>query len=435
MARRWSIALALLAVTASLVGGLVVVVKAQSIEGAGAPPAVSAPPPSASASSPYPDDLPGPQAPTPTEQRTGPPASTVHVDDRYRARYAGRYVGWDDLLAAGKKLPEKSAGCRSDWKATSRDDGLNWKKATYLCLDRLTGNGFHPQGIGGTGSAVGYRIGPQRAADRNIVVISSYSSSEESGLRFPHRPGRTDTTRLTVIDLDRHVYNEVELVRPDGPDAFTALDSHGSGFVWVGQYLYTSSRGSLWMYNADDLLEIDGQFVLPAVAHWSVKGDGGLSSIGIDRSARPATLTGITYSQTGPAWAHTFALGPDGRVQSGTRAAAHELDLVTDFGPSPVTIRSIRSAVIPGSNFQGIGTSGPYRFANSSSLMVDGKRYGDNVVVLKRNKAIARFSMPKENLESVYVDYRRDRYVTVTEHGRQFLFSLPLDHLIDRAER
>ena len=91
--------------------------------------------------------------------------------------------------------------------------------------------------------------------------------------------------------------------------------------------------------------------------------------------------------------------------------------------------------MVPGSNFQGIGTSGPYRFANSSSLMVDGKRYGDNVVVLKRNKAIARFSMPKENLESVYVDYRRDRYVTVTEHGRQFLFSLPLDHLIDRAER
>ena len=90
------------------------------------------------------------------------------------------------------------------------------------------------------------------------------------------------------------------------------------------------------MYNADDLLEIDGQFVLPAVARWSVKGDGGLSSIGIDRSARPATLTGINYSQTGPAWAHTFALGPDGRVQSGTRAAAHELDSgQPTSGPAP----------------------------------------------------------------------------------------------------
>ena len=43
--------------------------------------------------------------------------------------------------------------------------------------------------------------------------------------------------------------------------------------------------------------------------------------------------------------------------------------------------------------------------------------------------------MPKENLESVYVDHRRRRYVTVTEYGRQFLFWFPIDHVIDRAER
>ena len=115
------------------------------------------------------------------------------------------------------------------------------------------------------------------------MVVSSYSTAAEKGLLFPHRPGETDTTRLTVIDLDRGVYNQVELVRPDGVDAFTALDSHGSGFVWVGQYMYSSSRGSLWMYNADDLMEINGRYVLPAVARWGVKGVGGFSSIGIDR--------------------------------------------------------------------------------------------------------------------------------------------------------
>jgi hypothetical protein len=67
--------------------------------------------------------------------------------------------------------------------------------------------------------------------------------------------------------------------------------------------------------------------------------------------------------------------------------------------------------------------------------MLDGRRHGDNVVVLKRNRAIARFAMPSENVESLYLDFRRNRYVTVTEHGRQFLFWLPLDHLIERAER
>ena len=50
--------------------------------------------------------------------------------------------------------------------------------------------------------------------------------------------------------------------------------------VWVGQYLYTSSRGSLWMYNADDLMEIDGRYVLPAVARWSATGESGNPLIG-----------------------------------------------------------------------------------------------------------------------------------------------------------
>ncbi len=39
-----------------------------------------------------------PSTPKPTPNGPGPAADTVHVDDRYRARYAGRYVGWDELL-------------------------------------------------------------------------------------------------------------------------------------------------------------------------------------------------------------------------------------------------------------------------------------------------------------------------------------------------
>ncbi|HEY5981538.1 MAG TPA: hypothetical protein VIT41_18080 [Microlunatus sp.] len=431
---RWRVALAVLVVVVALVGGVLVVLRAP----AGNDVAGSLDP---SASPTTGDDAPSatpsisPTTPADPIPTAGPPAGTVHVDDRRRARYGGRHLGWDDLLDRGTKLPAVSAGCRSDWKTTSRDDALSWKKASFLCLDQLTGNGFHPQGIGGSGSTVGYRIGGRDAGERNIVLVSSYSSEAEAGLRFPHRPGRTDTTRLTVIDIDRRVFTHVELVRPVGPDSFTALDSHGSGVAWAGQYLYSSSRGSLWMFNADDLMEIDGRFVLPAVARWSVQGRGGLSSIGVDRSTRPATLTGINYSETGTAWSHSFTLTADGRVRNGATTGEHQLDLIRGFGPGSAAIRSSRSAVVQGTNFQGIGASGPYRFVNSSSLMLDGKRHGDNVVVLKKNKAIARFSLPRENVESVYVDYRRKRYVTVTEHGRQFLFSLPIEHLIDRAER
>ncbi len=436
MTKRWLVAVAVTAVvTATLVVGLVVVVRAQSVDGAGAPqislPATPPPTPRTTPSA-TPPPMTGPRT---TGPGGGPPAGTVHVDDSYRARYAGRYVGWDTLLAAAPRLAGNSAGCRADWRDARRDPALSWSGAGYLCLDQLTGNGFKPQGIAGTGATQGYRIGGRSAADRNIVVVTSYSSVAEAGLRFPHRPGETDTTRLTVVDLDRRVFRQVELVRPTGTGAFTALDSHGSGVVWVGQYLYTSSRGSLWMYNVDDLMAIDGRFVLPAVARWKVSGTGGLSSIGLDRSTSPATLTAINYSETGTAWSQAFALGADGRVRSGSRTAASPLRLTRAYGPGPAAVVSTSSRVVEGTNFQGIGTSGRYRFVNSSSLMLDGRRHGDNVVVLKKNRSIARFEMPSENVESLYLDFRRNRYVTVTEHGRQFLFWLPLDHLIERAER
>jgi len=410
--------------------GAFLVVRGQSSTGAVERPAISEPPSTVVPESPRPAPAPGPTVP-----RGGPPAGTVHVDDRYRARYSGAYLGWDALLAAGRGLPSVGRGCRSAWQRTTRDEALDWDKAGFLCLDTLTGNGFKPQGVAGSGSTRGYRIGDRPASRRNLVLVSSYSDRREKGLVFPHDPGRTETTRLTVIDLDHRRYNTVELVRPTRDGGFTALDSHGSGLAWVGQYLYSSSRGSLWLYNVDDLMIIDGRAVLPAVARWSVDGHGGLSSLGVDRAATTSRLTSVNYSEHGTAWTQTFRLDPTGLVQQGASRARHELTLTRAYGPVARSVRSAASTVVPGTNFQGVGTSGAYRLLNSSSLMLDGRRHGDNVVILKKNTVIARFAMPSENVESLYVDVRRDRYVTITEHGRQFLFWLPLDHLIERAER
>lgn len=436
MTKHWHIALAVLVVAGFLVGVLVVVVLAQPTDRRVALPAISVPAPTRPAPTrPAPAPTTAGSSPTPTAKSPGPPVDTVHVGDRYRQRYDGRYVGWDDVLAAGKPLPKISKKCRSSWRGTPRDEALDWDKASYLCLDSLTGNGFKPQGVGGTGATKGYLIGSRAAGHRNIVVVSSYSTTKEKGLRFPHRPGVTDATRLTVIDLDRGRYNQVEVVRPTGPSSFSALDSHGSGFVWVGQYMYSSTLSTLWMYNADDLMEIDGRFVLPAVARWSVQGAGGFSSIGVDRSTSPATLTGINYNENGTSWSQSFELDRDGRLVRGSTEAKHELKLSSTFGAGPSSVRSTRSAIIPGTNFQGIGATGPYRLVNSSSLKLGSRRVGDTLLVLKKNKVIGRFAMPKENVESVYVDYRRHTYVTVTEHGQQFMFWIPLDHLVSRAER
>lgn len=429
--RRGFAALAAIVIAVSLVGGVLAVVRAQSFAGPVERPAISLPPSS-------PTGVPSAEptsAPSQDVDRPGPPARTVHVDDRYRDRYHGAYADWDALLADGRQLPTVSEGCRAAWQRTSRDAALDWGKAGFLCLDKLTGKGFKPQGVAGSGTTKGYRIGDRAARQRNIVLVSSYSAVAEKGLLFPHQPGKTETTRLTVIDLDHRRYNTVELVRPTGAGAFTTLDSHGSGLAWVGQYLYSSSRGSLWLYNVDDLLMINGRYVLPAVARWKVQGIGGLSSLGVDRSTSRARLTGINYNETGSAWSQSFALDATGLVRQPAGRAEQELNLIRAYGRVQAAVRSATSAPVPGTNYQGIGTAGRYRILNSSSLMLDGRRHGDNVVILNKNTMIARFSMPSENIESLYLDPSRSRYVTITEHGRQFLFWLPLDHLIDRAER
>ena len=379
---------------------------------------------------------PAPTSPTPKPTPTGgPPRDTVRTADSYLTRYGATYAGWDTLIDAGHKLPKLTAGCRQAWREARRDPALDWDKGGYLCLNRLVGRGFKPQGIGGTGAVKGHRIGRQPAAERNIVVISSYSVAPQPELLFPNVPGRTEATRLTVIDLDRSRYNTIELVKPAKDNSFTALGSHGSGLAWVGQYLYSSSRTALWMYNADDLMRINGHFVLPAVARWSVAGHGGLSSLGLDRSGGKAALISVTYSETGTAWSHTFPLDATGLLHRSSKRAAAELSLTRSFGPGLSPVYSTESSVLPGTNYQGIGVLGRHRIANSSSLMLDGQRHGDNVVIVKNGTILARFAMPKENIESLYLDPRRRRYVTMTEHGQQFLFWLPVDHLIKRAER
>src|SRR5687767_5884539 len=97
----------------SLVGGVLVVVRAQSFAGPVERPAISLPPTTAA-----PTPSPQPTATTPSQDAGpgGPPADTVHVADRYRARYHGRYADWEGLLVAGTTLPKVSKGCRAAWQ-------------------------------------------------------------------------------------------------------------------------------------------------------------------------------------------------------------------------------------------------------------------------------------------------------------------------------
>ena len=190
------------------------------------------------------------------------------------------------------------------------------------------------------------------------------------------------------------------------------------------------------MYNADDIIKIGSRYVLPAIARWNVSGQGGLSSISIDRSAIPNRLTGINYTPSGQAYVQSFALDADGGLADSSTRAQHPLVLKNSFGDRGRTIHSFSSLTIPGTNFQGVATVGEYGLANSSALTLSSARRSvDAMVVFKNGKVLQRFQMPRGNVESIYIDYQRDVLISVTEAGSQFLFQLPLGHLLETAER
>lgn len=343
------------------------------------------------------------------------PDTSHHIADRYLRRAGAVRVDWDQLITRGRPLPTISAGCTRSWQSAGLDARIARDTVSYLCLDELAGRGFKPQGVGGSATTEDYWVGEGPAAQRNLVITSWYASS--------------GITRLVVLDLDQWRYNTVDLARPGGGSALRKLGSHGSGLVWAGQYLYSSSRSELLMYNSDDLLEIGGRFVLPAVSRWKVSGEGGMSSISIDRTTAPNQLRSINYAKSGTAHIQSFALEPDGALATGAGRTPGGLTLTAGFGRrGPAALHSVSSDEIAGSSFQGVASSGAYGFANSSSMRLNGRK-GDTAVVTKNGREVAKYRMPHGNGQSIYIDYTRDRFVSVTEAGRQFLYQVPLDEL------
>ena len=302
-------------------------------------------------------------------------------------------------------------------------------------MSGLKGRGYRPQGIAGSATARRYTIGSKPAALRNIVLTSWYSRAREPGLFAPNRAGES-VTRLVVMDMGKRRYNRVELVRPAGRRKFRNMDSHGSGLVWAGQYIYLSSKSVLFMFNADDILKIRGRYVLPAVARWTVHGHGGLSSMSIDRSMARDRLRGINYTKNGQTYVQTFTLAKSGLLARSRGRTPHDMALRNRWGQRGRVVRSVSSLRIPGTSYQGVGSTGRYSFANSSALRSrTGNKKVDSTAVFKDGRKIAKFRMPRRNVQSVYIDYKRGTYASITEIGSQFLFTMPLKRIIKRAER
>ena len=59
----------------------------------------------------------------------------------------------------------------------------------------------------------------------------------------------------------------------------------------------------------------------------------------------------------------------------------------------------------------------------------------DSTAVFKNGRKIAKFRMPRRNIQSIYIDYKRGTYSSITEFGSQFLFTMPVKRIIKKAER
>ena len=83
-----------------------------------------------------------------------------------------------------------------------------------------------------------------------------------------------------------------------------------------------------------------------------------------------------------------------------------------------------------------VGSTGGYSFANSSALRSrSGNKKLDSTAVFKDSRKIAKFRMPRRNVQSIYIDYKRGTYSSITEISTLFLFTMPLKRIIKRAER
>jgi hypothetical protein len=144
----------------------------------------------------------------------------------------------------------------------------------------------------------------------------------------------------------------------------------------------------------------------------------------------PTRLVGINYTKANSATVQSFDLTYHGRLADSTSRTSQQLVLRSTLSPDRRVVRSRSTQTVPGQSFQGVARYGPYTFANSSALHLRG-RVLDATVVLRDGQVVDRIRMPHGNGQSIYVDYLRGTYTSITEAGRQFLFTLPLSQLID----
>jgi hypothetical protein len=277
------------------------------------------------------------------------------------ARELGRRPGWRvrsfEQVTAG--LPSR---LRS--KCDVEPDDIGWPTTFVRCFDEADTDQSEwlTQGIAGTDE---WRTGETPGGDNHLLVASWCWRGSEGidEADVCDADEETKRTRISLIDVGRESYRNVELVEPHLGGVRGVL-LHAGGAAIAGRWLYVASTDWLYVFDLDHFVqEGDGPYQLPVWARYVIadKADrdrhNPFSSISVDGSGPEPRLVAAEY-----------------RLRRGDEALVTAWPLQKDgrLPPADPDIRSGQAWTIDGDsqidNVQGVAAAGElFLFAESSN--------------------------------------------------------------------
>ena len=282
--------------------------------------------------------------------------------------------GWaarsfDDVTAT---LP---SSLRSDCDVKEQDIG--WPTKWIRCFDDTDTRQreWLTQGLGGTDE---WRTGETPGGDNHLLVATWCWRGSEG--RFPERdfcdPDEpVKRTRISLIDVSRNAYRNVELVEPyreakrGGGSAVAArpILLHAGGAAVAGRWLYVADTDRLYVFNLDHFVqEGDGAYLLPVWDRYVIADRADFdrynpfSSISIDGTAGAPRLVAAEFrlNPWSDAIVSVWPLQQDGR-----------------FPPAEPRIESLRTYTIDGesviNNVQGVASAGDFFVFSESANQIE----------------------------------------------------------------
>lgn len=254
------------------------------------------------------------------ERGCGDPAAEESCSELAKAlgrRPGQRVRSFDEATAT---LPSR---LRSDCDVKAHHIG--WPTIWIRCFDEADTdqNVWLTQGIAGTDE---WRT-PETPGEGAHVLVATWCWRGEGFARFNFcRPGQaTERTRISLIDVARGGYRNVELVEPGQG---RGLLLHAGGAAMAGRWLYVADTDWVYVFNLNHFIDDgDGDYRLPVWARYAIADAGDrdrynpFSSISIDGSGERPRLVGAEYrlDRRADAVVTIWPLRADGRLPAEAR--------------------------------------------------------------------------------------------------------------------